>query len=73
MDVSMKKAKSISVLAPTPVSLAKQMMKELFVNQLIEANQKEFNSFIERMKSPEALEAMQEFMQKRKPDFSQFD
>ena len=49
------------------------MMKEHFVNQLIEANQKEFNSFIERMKSPEALEAMQAFMQKRKPDFSQFD
>ena len=73
MDVSMKKAKSISVLAPTPVRLAKQMMKEHFVNQLIEANQKEFNSFIERMKSPEALEAMQAFMQKRKPDFSQFD
>tara|TARA_B100000945_G_scaffold64888_1_gene48507 strand:- start:148 stop:936 length:789 start_codon:yes stop_codon:yes gene_type:complete len=73
MDVAMKKAKSISVLAPTPVRLAKQMMKEHFVNQLIEANEKEFNSFIERMKSPEALEAMQAFMQKRKPDFSQFD
>jgi len=25
------------------------------------------------MRSPEALEAMQAFMQKRKPDFSQFD
>ena len=73
MDFVMNKAKNISELAPTPVRLAKQMMKEHFVDQLIEVNQKEFNTFVERMKSPEALEAMQAFMQKRKPDFSQFD
>ncbi len=73
MDFVMNKAKNISELAPTPVRLAKQMMKEHFVDQLIEVNQKEFNTFVERMKSPEALEAMQAFIQKRKPDFSQFD
>ena len=73
MDFVMNKAKNISELAPTPVRLAKQMMKEHFVDQLIEVNQAEFNSFVNRMKSPEALEAMQAFMQKRKPDFSQFD
>ena len=67
------KAKNISELAPTPVRLAKKMMKEHFIDQLIEVNQKEFDSFIERMKSPEALEAMQAFMQKREPDFSKFD
>jgi 1,4-dihydroxy-2-naphthoyl-CoA synthase len=48
-------------------------MKEHFIDQLIEVNQTEFNSFVNRMRSPEALEAMQAFMQKRKPDFSQFD
>ena len=73
MDFVMNKAKNISELAPTPVRLAKQMMKEHFVDQLIEVNQKEFNTFVERMKSPEALEAIQAFIQKRKPDFSQFD
>jgi enoyl-CoA hydratase/carnithine racemase len=73
MDVVLNKAKSISELAPTPVRLAKQMMKEHFIDQLIEANQNEFNSFVNRMSSPEALEAMQAFMQKRKPDFSKFD
>ena len=73
MDFVMNKAKNISELAPTPVRLAKQMMKEHFVDQLIEVNQAEFNSFVNRMRSPEALEAMQAFMQKRKPDFSQFD
>ena len=73
MDFVMNEAKSISELAPTPVRLAKQMMKEHFVDQLIEVNQAEFNSFVNRMRSPEALEAMQAFMQKRKPDFSQFD
>ena len=73
MDVVLNKAKSIAELAPTPVRLAKQMMKEHFIDQLIEANQNEFNSFVNRMSSPEALEAMQAFMQKRKPDFSKFD
>ena len=73
MDVVINKAKRISELAPTPVRLAKQMMKEHFIDQLIEANQNEFNSFVNRMSSPEALEAMQAFMQKRKPDFSQFE
>ena len=73
MDFVMNKAKNISELAPVPVRLAKQMMKEHFVDQLIEVNQKEFNTFVERMKSPEALEAIQAFIQKRKPDFSQFD
>ena len=73
MDFVMNKAKNISELAPTPVRLAKQMMKEHFIDQLIEVNQAEFNSFVNRMRSPEALEAMQAFMQKRKPDFSQFD
>tara|TARA_B110000014_G_scaffold65206_1_gene44469 strand:- start:4364 stop:5152 length:789 start_codon:yes stop_codon:yes gene_type:complete len=73
MDVVINKAKRIAELAPTPVRLAKQMMKEHFIDQLIEANQNEFNSFVNRMSSPEALEAMQAFMQKRKPDFSQFE
>ena len=73
MDVAINKAKRIAELAPTPVRLAKQMMKEHFIDQLIEANQNEFNSFVNRMSSPEALEAMQAFMQKRKPDFSQFE
>ena len=73
MDVAINKAKRIAELAPTPVRLAKQMMKEHFIDQLIEANQNEFNSFVNRMSSPEALEAMQAFMQKRKPDFSKFD
>ena len=70
MDVAINKAKRIAELAPTPVRLAKQMMKEHFIDQLIEANQNEFNSFVNRMSSPEALEAMQAFMQKRKPNFS---
>ena len=73
MDVAINKAKRIAELAPTPVRLAKQMMKEHFIDQLIEANQNEFNSFVNRMSSPEALEAMQAFMQKRKPDFSKFE
>ena len=73
MDFVMNKAKIISELAPTPVRLAKQMMKKHFIDKIIEANQKEFNSFVDRLGSPEALEAVQAFMQKKKPDFSKFE
>ena len=67
MDVVLNKAKSISELAPTPVRLAKQMMKEHFIDQLIEANQNEFNSFVNRMSSPEALEWDETFKNQNDP------
>ena len=38
MDVAINKAKRIAELAPTPVRLAKQMMKEHFIDQLIETS-----------------------------------
>lgn len=34
---------------------------------------KKLKFFMQRVKSPEMMEAVQAFMQKRKPDFTQFN
>jgi len=55
------------------VRLTKELMRSAF-NERLHAHMKvEGDAFAKRLVSPEAQEAMQAFMQKRKPDFSQFD
>jgi 1,4-dihydroxy-2-naphthoyl-CoA synthase len=49
------------------------MMKKHFTDKIMETNEKEFRSFVGRLSSSEAGEAVQAFMEKRKPDFSQFE
>lgn len=41
--------------------------------KLQETTMFETSCFLERLTSPEAREALQAFMERRKPDFSQFD
>ena len=72
MNTVMQVAKRITELPPTPIRLAKSMMKKHFMDKIMETNDKEFRSFVGRLSSPEAGEAVQAFMEKRKPDFSQF-
>ena len=73
MDMAMQAALRIAELPPTPIRLAKSMMKKHFTDKIMETNDKEFRSFVGRLSSPEAGEAVQAFMEKRKPDFSQFE
>jgi enoyl-CoA hydratase/carnithine racemase len=78
MDTAMNAAQKIAELPPTPIRLAKirlakSMMKKHFTHKTMETNDKEFHSFVDRLSSPEAAEAVQAFMEKRKPDFSQFE
>ena len=73
MDTAMDAAQRIAELPPTPIRLAKSMMKKHFTDKIMETNDKEFRSFVSRLSSPEAGEAVQAFMEKRKPDFSQFE
>ena len=73
MDTAMQAALRIAELPPTPIRLAKSMMKKHFTDKIMETNDKEFRSFVGRLSSPEAGEAVQAFMEKRKPDFSQFE
>ncbi|SVB49063.1 uncharacterized protein METZ01_LOCUS201917 [marine metagenome] len=72
MDTAMAAAQRITELPPGPIRLAKSMMKKHFTDKIMETNDKEFRSFVGRLSSPEAGEAVQAFMEKRKPDFSRF-
>ena len=54
------------------VRLAKNLLKRDFAAPLRETITEEGVQFMARLKSPEAAEALQAFMQRRKPDFSQF-
>ena len=69
MDTAMAAAQRITELPPGPIRLAKSMMKKHFNNKIMETNEHEFNSFLDGLSSPEAGEAVQAFMEKRKPDF----
>jgi len=55
------------------VRLSKRLMKAPGKELLRAHMQREGDLFFERLSSPEAREAMSAFMEKRKPDFSQFD
>jgi enoyl-CoA hydratase/carnithine racemase len=54
------------------VRLAKSLLKRDYAAPLRETIAEEGRQFMARLKSPEAAEALQAFMQRRKPDFSQF-
>jgi enoyl-CoA hydratase/carnithine racemase len=55
------------------VRLAKKLLKRDYAPQLRETIAEEGVQFMARLKSPEAAEALQAFMQRRKPDFSKFN
>ena len=65
------KAEQLAAMPPASVRLAKAQMKATFP-QLGEVMAAEGAAFMARLKSPEAMEAMGAFLQKRKPDFSKF-
>ncbi|MDD2582779.1 MAG: enoyl-CoA hydratase [Desulfuromonadaceae bacterium] len=54
------------------VRLAKNLLKRNYASQLHETIAEEGMQFVARLKSPEAAEALQAFIQHRKPDFSKF-
>ncbi len=53
--------------------LSKQLLRDALGDQVEGALTREGEIFLKRLTSPEAGEAFAAFMQKRKPDFSQFD
>ncbi|MCK5042330.1 MAG: enoyl-CoA hydratase [Sphingomonadales bacterium] len=71
-DVAMAAAKNLAAKAPEALRLAKGLMKSKTDN-IEERMQEEGVIFQKRLTSPEALEAMTAFMERRKPDFSKFD
>jgi enoyl-CoA hydratase/carnithine racemase len=65
-------ALALAALPPASVRMTKALMKRALAPAVRERMQEELTLFGERLKSPEAKEALGAFLEKRKPDFSRF-
>jgi enoyl-CoA hydratase/carnithine racemase len=65
-------AERFNALPPGAVRDTKRLMRAGFSAAVAGAMQAESAIFAQRLRSPEAMEAMQAFFQKRRPDFSKF-
>jgi enoyl-CoA hydratase/carnithine racemase len=66
------RARQLATQPPAAVRLAKSLLKRRMVSDLRETIAEEGECFKERLRSPEAIEAMTAFLKRRKPDFSRF-
>ncbi|MGK0500083.1 MAG: enoyl-CoA hydratase/carnithine racemase [Oceanicoccus sp.] len=66
-------AEQLALLPAASIRVSKALMNNGNQQQLIERIEQEAVYFAERMQGPEAKEAMTAFIEKRAPDFSQFD
>ena len=73
MQTARTKAMQLAAQPAAAVRLTKSLLKRGNAAQLHETGLYEIRCFLERLTSPEAKEALQAFMQRRKPDFTQFD
>ena len=65
-------ALALAALPPASVRITKELMKRSLAQGVQERITEELQLFGERLRSPEAKEALRAFMEKRKPDFSRF-
>lgn len=72
MAAARAKALQLAARPAAAVRLAKHLLKREYAERLQETIAEEGMQFIARLKSPEAAEALQAFMQRRAPDFSRF-
>ncbi|BBB27501.1 enoyl-CoA hydratase-related protein [Amphritea japonica] len=71
-EQSLLEAGKLASLAPDAVRQSKAMLRSVSQSQMQEVLLAEVEQFAARLKSEEAMEALQAFMQKREPDFSRF-
>ncbi|BBP81669.1 MULTISPECIES: enoyl-CoA hydratase [Pseudomonas] len=65
-------AQRFEQLAPSAVAVSKRLMREPGREELRQVIMEEGELFGQRLRTPEAIEALSAFMQRRKPDFSRF-
>jgi enoyl-CoA hydratase/carnithine racemase len=63
-------AERFNALPPQAVRETKRLLRQPLTEPIERAMQAEASVFVERLRSPEAREALQAFLEKRKPDFS---
>ncbi len=66
-------AQALAAKPPAALRSSKQLMKRWSADAVRSAMDEEATLFAQLLHSPEAAEAMQAFMERRKPDFSRFD
>ena len=69
---ALKPATELAELPPESIRLTKRLMKSAHAESVKQQIAEEGRVFVERLSSPEAKEAMNAFLEKRKPDFSRF-
>ena len=69
---ALKTAAQVAELPPESMRLTKRLMKSAHAEAVKQQIAEEGRIFVERLSSPEAKEAMNAFLEKRKPDFSRF-
>jgi enoyl-CoA hydratase/carnithine racemase len=69
---ALKAATQLAELPPESIRLTKRLMKSAHAEAVKKQIGEESRIFVERLASPEAKEAMNAFLEKRKPDFSRF-
>jgi enoyl-CoA hydratase/carnithine racemase len=67
-----KAAKTLASLPPESIRTTKKLMRSNFEGVISTRIMEEGKLVVERLRSPEAKEAMSAFLEKRKPDFSRF-
>lgn len=72
LAIAHNRALQLAAQPAAAVRLAKSLLKREYAAALQETIAEEGAQFMARLKSPEAGEALQAFMERRKPDFSRF-
>lgn len=69
---SWQQAEKLATKPPAALQQAKAMLKQNPAKPLAQVIDDEIELFLQRLRSPEAAEAMAAFMERRQPDFSRF-
>lgn len=73
VESALRAAQALAAKPPAALRLTKQLLKRWDAAALRTAIDTEAALFLDQLRSPEANEALQAFLERRKPDFSRFD